>query len=91
MGPLPKGIGHIMRMTLLAPEFGDLDLARESILFLSPPSGGGSLIGVTTTLVTLTFSAPTPPAKGLIRDGGISKYPVIIRGVAVAEGCPSHR
>ena len=90
-GPLPKGIGHIMRMTLLTPKFGDLDLARESILFLSPPSGGASLIGVTTTLVTSTSSAPTPPVKRLIRDGGISRYPIIIREVAVAEGCPSHR
>ena len=79
-----------MRMTLFAPKFGDLDLARKPILFLSPPSGGASLIGVTTTLVTLTSSAPKPPAKGLIRDGGISGYPIIIRGVAVAEGCPSH-
>ena len=90
-GPLPEGFGHIMRVSLLAPKFGDLDLARESILFLLPPSGGVSLIGVTTTPVTSTSSAPTPPVKGLIRDGGISGYPIIIRGVAVAEGCPSHR
>ena len=91
VGPLPKDIGHIMRMTLLAPKFGYLDLTRKSILFLSPPSGGVSLIGVTTTPVTLTSSASTPPAKGLIRDGGISGHPIIIRRVAVAEGCPSHR
>ena len=90
-GPLPKGVGHIMRMSLLAPKFRDLDLARKSILFLLPPSRGVSFIGVTTTPVTSTPSAPTPPAKGLIRDGGISGYCVIIRGVAVAEGCPSHR
>ena len=90
MGPLPKGINHIMRMTLLAPKFGYLDLTRKSILFLSPPSRGASLIGVTTTLVTLTSSAPTPPAKELVRDGGISGHPVIIRRVVVAEGCPSH-
>ena len=49
MSPLLKGIGHIMRMTLLAPKFADLDLTRESILLLLPPSGGESLIGVTTT------------------------------------------
>ena len=90
-GPVPKGVGHIIRMTLLAPKFGDLDLASKSILFLSPPSGGASLVRVTTTPVTPTSSAPTPPVKGLVRDGGISGYPVIIRGVAVAEGCPSHR
>ena len=86
-GPLPKGVGHIMRMTLLAPKFGDLDLTRKSILFLSPPSRGASLVRVTTTLVTSTSSAPVPPVKGLIRDGGISGYPVIIRRVAMDEGC----
>ena len=59
MGPLPKGISHIMRIALLAPRFRDLDLAREPILFLSPPSGGESLIGVTTTLVTSISSATT--------------------------------
>ena len=90
-GQLPKGINHIMRMSLLAPKFRDLDLARKSILFLLPPSGGASFIGVTTTPVTSTPSAPMPPAKGLIRDGGISGYPIIIRGVVVAEGCPFHR
>ena len=78
MGPLPKGIGHIMRMTLLTTEFRDLDLTRKSILLLSPPSGGACFIGVTTTLVTSTSSAPTPHAKGLVRDGGISGHPVII-------------
>ena len=62
-GPLPKGIGHIMRMTLLAPKFGYLDLAREPILFLAPPSGGESLIGVTTTLVTSISSATMPLMK----------------------------
>ena len=91
MGPLPEGIGYIMRITLLAPKFGYLDLTRKSILFLLPPSGGVSFIGVTTTLVTLTSSAPTPPVKGLVRDGGICGHPVIIGRVAVAEGCPSHR
>ena len=64
-GPLPKGICHIMRMTLLAPKFGDLDLTRKSILFLMPPPRGVSSIGVTTTLATSTSSAPMPPAGGL--------------------------
>ena len=91
MGPLSKGIGNIMRMSLLATKFRDLDLTRKSILFLSPPSRGASIIRITATPVTLTPSAPTPPAKGLIRDRGISGYPIITRGVVVAEGCPSHR
>ena len=91
MGPLPEGVGHIMRITLLAPKFGDLDLTREPILFLSPPSRGESLIGVTTTPVTSISSAPTPLTKGLPRDSGISGYPFLIRGVVVVDGCPSHR
>ena len=91
MGPLPKGIGHIMRMTLLAPKFGDLDLTRESILFLLPPSRGESLIGVTSTLVTLISSATTPLMKRLLRGSGISGYPFLIRRVMVVGGHPSHR
>ena len=91
VSPLPKGIGHIMGMTFLAPKFGDLDLAGKSILFLLSPSGGASFIGVTTTLATSTSSAPMPPVKGFIRDGCISGYPIIIGGMAVAEGHPSHR
>ena len=91
MGPLPKGIGHIVKMALLAPKFGDLDLTREPILFLLPPSGGGSLIGVTTTLVTSISSATTPLTKQLLRGRGISEYPSLIRSVTVVGGCPSHR
>ena len=91
MGPLPKGVGNIVRMALLAPKFRDLDLAREPILFLLPPSGGESLIRVTTTLVTSISSAPMPLTKGLPRDSGISGYPFLIRGVMVVGGCPSHR
>ena len=91
MGPLPKGVGHIVRMALLASEFRDLDLTREPILFLLPPSGGESLIGVTTTPVTSIPSAPMPLMKGLPRDSGISGYPFLIRGVMVVGGCPSHR
>ena len=91
MGPLPKGIGHIMRMSFLATKFRDLDLTRKSILFLLPPSGGAGIIGVTTILVTSTPSTFAPLAKGLVWDGGISGYPIIIRGVMVAEGRPSRR
>ena len=91
MGPLSKGIGYIMKMTLLAPKFGDLDLTRESILFLSPPSRGESLIRVTTTLVTSISSATAPLIKQLLRGRGISGYPFLIRGVTVVDGCPSHR
>ena len=86
MGPLPEGVGHIMRMTLLTSEFRDLDLTRKPILFLSPPSGGVSFIGVTTTPVTSTSSAPMPPVKGLFRDGGISGHPILIGGVVVIGG-----
>ena len=88
-GPLPKGISHIMRMSFLATKFRDLDLTRKSILFLSPPSRGVGIIGVTTILVTSTPSASMPFAKGLVRDRGISGYPLIIRGVVVAKGHPS--
>ena len=80
-----------MRMALLASKFRDLDLAREPILFLLPPSGGKSLIGVTTTPVTSISSATLPLTKQLFRGGGISGYPFLIRGVTVAGGCPSHR
>ena len=80
-----------MRMALLASKFRDLDLAREPILFLTPPSGGESVIGVTTTLVTLISSATPPLMKRLLRGGSISGYPFLIRGVTVVGGCPSHR
>ena len=90
-GPLPKGVGHIMRMSFLATKFGDLDLTRKSILFLLPPSGGAGIVGVTTTPVTSTPSTSGPLAKGPILDGGISGYPLIIRGGTVAEGHPSRR
>ena len=91
VGPLPKGIGHIMRMSFLATKFGDLDLTRKSILFLSPPSGCVGIIGVTTTPVTSTSSTSAPPVKGLVWDRGIGGHPIIIRGVMMAEGRPSHR
>ena len=85
-GPLPEGIGHIMRMTLLAPKFGYLDLARKSILFLSSPLEAGSPIGVTTTPATSIPSATTPLMGRLHRVGGIGRYSIIIRGVAMVEG-----
>ena len=91
MGPLPKGVGHIMRMTLLTSEFRDLDFTRKPILLLSPPSGGVCFIGVTTTPITSTSSAPTPPVKGLVKDGGISGHPVLIGGVMVIGGGLSNR
>ena len=91
MGPLPKGISHIMRMALLASKFRDLDLAREPILFLLPPSRGESLVRGTTTPVTSISIATLPLMKRLLRGGGISGYPFLIRGVTVAGGCPSHR
>ena len=90
-GPLPKGIGHIMRMSFLATKFRDLDLARKSILFLLPPSGGAGIIGVTTTTVISTPSTFTPPVKGPVLVRGIDGHPIIIRGVMMAKGCPCHR
>ena len=91
VGPLPKDISHIVRMTLLAPKFGYLDLTRKSILFLLPPSGGESLIRVATTPVTSISSATMPLMKRLLRGRGISGYPFLIRGVVRVDGCPSHR
>ena len=76
--PLPRGIGHIMRMSFLATKFGDLDLTRKSILFLLPASGGAGTIGVTTTSVILTSSTSAPPVKGPVLDRGIGGHPIII-------------
>ena len=80
MDPLPKGISHIVRMTLFAPKFQDLDLTREPILFLSPPSGDESLIGVTTTPVTSISSATMPLTKQLLR--GVT----VVGGVPFSQG-----
>ena len=91
VSPLPKGISHIMRMSFLATKFGDLDLTRKSILFLLPPSGGVGIIGVNTTTVISTPSTSTPPAKGPVLVSGITEHPIIIRGVRMTKGCPSHR
>ena len=78
VGPLPKGVSHIMRMSFLATKFRDLDLARKSILLLLPPSGGVGIIGVTTTSVILTPSTSTPPVKGPVLVRGITGHPIII-------------
>ena len=91
VGPLPKGVGHIMRMSFLATKFGDLDLTRKSILFLLPPSGGVGIIRVTTTLLISTSFTSTPPAKRFVLDRSIGGHPIIIRRVMMAEGHPSHR
>ena len=77
-GPLPKGIGHIMRMSFLATKFGDLDLTKKSILLLLPPSRGAGIIGVTTTLVISTPSTSTLPVKGSVLVRGITGHPIII-------------
>ena len=91
MGPLPKGIGHIMRMTFLAPKLWYLNFAREPIFLFPSSLEGGSPVGVTTTLVTSIPSATMPLMGRLPRVGGISRYSDIIRGVAVVEGWPSYR
>ena len=89
VSPLSEGTGHIMCMAFLASELRNLDLAQESILFLLPPPRGVSTIRVTATTATAAPTAPTPPARGSIHDGGISGYPVIIRGLVMAGKCPS--
>ena len=91
VGLLPKGISHIMRMSFLATKFGDLDLTRKSILLLSPPSRGAGIIRVTTTSAILTPSTSMPPAKGSVLVRGITGHPIIIRGVRMTKGHPSHR
>ena len=91
MGPLPEGISYIMRMTLLTSKFRDLDLTRKSILFLSSPCGGESLIRVTTTLVTSTSSVTLSLTKRLLTGGGIGRYPFLIGGVTVIGGGLSNR
>ena len=77
-GPLPKGVGHVMRMSFLATKFGDLDLTRKSILLPLPPSRGAGIIGVTTTSVTSTPSTSMPPARGSVLVRGITGHPIII-------------
>ena len=88
MGPLPKGISHIVRVSLLAPKFRYLDVTGKSILFLLPPSRGDSPIGVITTPIASTPSATTPLTNQLLRGRGISGYSFLIRGVARVDGTP---
>ena len=78
-----------MSMAFLASEFRDLNLAQKSILFLPPSSRGVSAIGVTATMATAAPSAPTPPMRGSICNGGICGYPVIIRGLVMTRKCSS--
>ena len=78
-----------MCMAFLASKFRNLDLARKCILFLLSSSKGASAIGVTATMTTVAPLAPTPPMRGSICDGGISGYPVIIRGLVMTGKCPS--
>ena len=78
-----------MCMAFFASEFRNLDLAQKSILFLTPSPRRVSTIGVTATMATAAPTAPTPPMRGSICDGGISGYPVIIRGLVMTGKCPS--
>ena len=73
-------------MAFLASEFRNLDLTRKSILFLTPSPRGVRTIGVTAAMAP---TAPTPPTRGSICDGGISGYPVIIEGLVMTRKCPS--
>ena len=87
--PLLKDTSHIVSMAFLASEFRDLDLTQKSILFLTPSPRGASTIRVAATMATVAPSAPMPPTKGSICNGGIHAYPVIIRGLVMAGKCPS--
>ena len=69
-----------MSMAFLASEFRNLDLTQKSILFLTPSPRGVSAIGVTATMATVAPSAPMPPTRDSICNGGIGGYPVVIRG-----------
>ena len=87
--PLLEGTGHIMSMAFLAPEFRNLNLTRKSILFLMPSPRGVSAIGVAAAMATVAPSASTPLTGGSICNGGISGYPIIIRGLVMTRKCPS--
>ena len=54
-----------------------------------PSPRGVSAIGVTATMATAAASAPTPPTRGSICNGGIHGYPVIIGGLVMTGKCPS--
>ena len=89
VSPLLEGTGHIMCMAFLASKLRNLDLAQKSILFLLPSSRGASAIGVAATMATVAPSAPTPPMRGSICNGGICGYPVVIGGLVMIKKCPS--
>ena len=89
VSPLQEGTGHIMSMAFLASEFRNLDLAQKSILFLPPSPRGVSTIRVTATTATVAPMAPMPPTRGSVCNGGISGYPVVIRGLVMTGKCPS--
>ena len=78
-----------MSMAFLASEFRNLDLTRKSILLLTPSPRGVSAIGVTATMATVAPSASTHPTGGSICNGGISGYPVVIKGLVMTRKCPS--
>ena len=78
-----------MSMAFLASEFRNLDVTQKSILFLTPSPRGASSIGVAATTATAAPSAPTPPTRGSICNGGISGYPIVIRGLVRTRKCPS--
>ena len=40
-------------------------------------------------MATAAPSAPTPPMRGSICNGGIRRYPVVIRGLVMTRKCPS--
>ena len=78
-----------MSMAFLASEFRNLDLTRKSILLLTPFPRGASAIRVAVTTATVAPSASTPPTGSSICNGGISGYPVVIRGLVMTRKCPS--
>ena len=78
-----------MSMAFLASKFRNLDLTQKSILFFTPSPGGASAIGVAAAAATAAHSASTPPMGDSICNGGISGYPVIIRGLVMSRKCNS--
>ena len=48
-----------------------------------------SAIGVAATMATVAPLASTPPTGGSICNGGISGYPIVIRGLVMTRKCPS--
>ena len=54
-----------------------------------PSPRGASAIRVTATMATAAPSAPTPPMRGSICNGGIRGYPIVIGGLVMTRKCPS--